>query len=109
MDSLSIFSRSVDSLFDRLGREAFFKPQSNVSTMPVPIPIKVIPRRPEHLFELGEGRIHAEDAHLEFRVSEVRSPATGDEIELDGKIYRIEEEPRLDQHQLVWEVETMQI
>lgn len=46
--------------------------------------------------------MHAEQPQLEFRVSEVSSPSRGDEIEIDGRVYRIEAEPRLDLHQLVW-------
>jgi hypothetical protein len=46
--------------------------------------------------------MHAENPQLEFRVSEVSSPSRGDEIHIDGYIYRIESEPRLDLHHLVW-------
>jgi len=69
--------------------------------------VRVIPRRPERMLALGDDHIHAEDPQLEFRVSEVSSPARGDEITLDGKTYRIEEEPRLDLHQLVWITDTL--
>lgn len=51
--------------------------------------------------------MHAEKPQLEFRLSEVSSPSRGDEIHIDGRIYRIEEEPRLDLHQLVWVVDVL--
>lgn len=99
-----IFSRAVDSQFTRLGRDAVY-----ISQTTPPQSIRIIPRRPERLLSLGEDRVHAEDPHIEFRVSEVSSPVRGDEIILEGRTYSIEEEPRLDQHQLIWHTETLPI
>lgn len=97
MDSRARFARAIDSQFRHLGREATYIPQAQAART-----IRVIARRPEQLFELGEGRVHGEDPELEFRVSEVPQPCRGDEIHLDGRAYRLEAEPRLDLHQLVW-------
>ena len=97
MDSKARFSRAIDSQFHHLGREATYIDSTSNSQS-----IRVIARRPEQLFELGDGHMHAENPQLEFRVSEVVSPSRGDEIHIDGRIYRIEAEPRLDLHQLVW-------
>jgi len=97
MDSQSRFRRAIDSQFNHIGRDATYT-QSNSQSLSV----RVIARRPEQLFELGDGHMHAEQPQLEFRVSEVSSPSRGDEIEIDGRVYRIEAEPRLDLHQLVW-------
>jgi hypothetical protein len=97
MNSKARFSKAVDSQFCHLGCDAtYVDSASNLHT------IKVIARRPEQLFELGDGQLHAENPRLEFRVSEVASPSRGDEIHLDGRIYSIEAEPRLDLHHLVW-------
>ncbi|WP_086930616.1 head-tail joining protein [Agarilytica rhodophyticola] len=104
MDSRMIFSRAIDSQFTRLGRDAMY-----VSSASPPYECRVIPRRPEHLLSLGEHRVHTEDPHIEFRVSEIPSPVKGDEIIVDGRTYRIEEEPRLDQHQLIWHTETLPV
>lgn len=104
MDSHARFSRAVDSLFKRLGLEADYLHPSDP-----PQTILVIPRRPEQLLELGEGRIHAEDPQLEFRVSEIPNPQRGDEIVLQGRTYRLEAEPRLEQHHLVWVVDTLPV
>lgn len=69
MISKARFSKAIDSQFVRLGRNAaYVNPLSN------PLDILVIARRPEQLFELGEGHMHAENPQLEFRVSEVSSP-----------------------------------
>lgn len=104
MNAKARFQKSLDSQFKHLGHKAIY-----VSTAGDRQPIRVIPRRPEQLFELGESQLHAENPQLEFRVSEVQSPARGDEIELDSKTYRIEAEPRLDLHQLVWLVECLDV
>ena len=95
------FAKAIDSQFNRLGRDAIYIHNGSKQN------IRVIARRPEQLFELGEGKMHAEKPQLEFRLSEVSSPSRGDEIHIDGKVYRIEEEPRLDLHQLVWSVDTI--
>ncbi|MEJ2419500.1 MAG: hypothetical protein P8Y45_21760 [Exilibacterium sp.] len=97
MDSKARFAKAIDSLFIHLGREAEYRPVEGA-----PFPILVIARLPEQVFELGEGRIHAEHPQFEFRVSEVVSPNRGDHIGLDTHSYRIEAEPRLELHQLVW-------
>ena len=80
--------------------------QDHINT---PKQIRVIPRRPEQVFELGEQRMHGEKPQFEFRVLEVPTPVRGDEIELGGRVYQITEEPQLDLHQLIWGVETLEV
>lgn len=92
----NLFSKAIDSQFQHLGRKALYKDAISKR------PIRVFARRPEQLFSLGEEKIHGEKSQIEFRLSEVSSPSRGDEIDINGRIYRIEEEPRLDLHQLVW-------
>ena len=98
---MSSFERAIDSQFSHLGKNATFHARSNNDSS-VLKDIKIIARRPDGYFDLGEESMHAENPQIEFRVSEVASPSLGDEVHLNGKIYRIEEEPRLDLHQLVW-------
>ncbi len=98
------FARALDSQFQHLGVDAEYRPQAGQAQT-----IRVIARRPEELYELGEGRIHAENPVLEFRVSEVPEPCTGDQICVLSRCYRIESEPRLDQHHLVWSAESLPI
>lgn len=98
------FSKAIDGQFKLLGVNA-----SYVHPPLDDVPIKVIPRRPDQLYELGESRMHAENPQFEFRLSEVASPSWGDEIHIEGRIYRIEEEPRKDMHHLVWQVDTLRV
>ena len=98
------FERAIDSQFSHLGKDATFHARSNMDPADAKETkkIKIIARRPDGYFDLGEESMHAENPQIEFRVSEVASPSRGDEVHISGKVYRIEEEPRLDLHQLVW-------
>ena len=62
------FAKAIDSQFIHLGREATYSHNGSEQS------IRVIARRPEQLFSLGEGKMHAEKPQLEFRLSEVSSP-----------------------------------
>lgn len=104
MSSHERFSRAIDSMYRRLGRDATYTNFDTPSFL-----IRVIPRRPDGLFELGGELMHSENPPFEFRVSEVSTPRCDDELNLDGKVYRIDEEPRLDGHQLIWHANTSRI
>ena len=96
------FSRAIDSQFQHLGTDAEYHSVSGAVQS-----VRVIARRPEDIYELGEGRIHAENPIFDFRVSEVPEPQTGDQICLFGQCYRIETEPQIDQHHLIWTAESL--
>ena len=104
MDSKTRFSKAINSQFTHLGQAAVY-----VNRLSEPQSIRVIARRPEQLLALGDEHLHAENPQLEFRVSEVSSPSRGDEIHIEGRIYRIESEPRLDLHQLVWVADSLPV
>lgn len=95
------FRRTVQSVYRRLGLEAEYWPADGSH----PVEIRVIARLPEGLFQLGEAQIHSEDPQLEFQVDEIAAPQNGDDIHIGDRIYRLESEPRLEQHQLVWVAE----
>jgi hypothetical protein len=101
-DSRERFSKSLDSQFRHLGTDAEYRSVSGVVQT-----IRVIARRPEDIYELGEGRIHVENPIFDFRVSEVGETQTGDQICLFGQCYRIETEPQIDQHHLIWTAESL--
>ncbi len=97
------FTKALDSQFHHLGMQATYIHKGSKNN------IRVIARRPEQLFSIGEGKMHGEKSQFEFRLSEVSSPSRGDEIDINGRIYRLEEEPRLDLHQLVWSTDAKAI
>jgi hypothetical protein len=78
MDSKTRFAKAIDSQFAHLGRAAVY-----IKSLSEPQDIIVIARRPEQLFELGDGHLHAENPQLEFRVSEVSSPKMS-KLTVDG-------------------------
>ena len=54
-------------------------------------------------------RLHAENSGFEFQVNEVDLPQVGGQIYSQEQCYRIECEPQLDQHYLIWSVEPLQL
>ena len=69
--------------------------------------MRVIARRPDTIIGLGETRIHAETATFELRASEVREPASGDQLTVGGDTFVVQGEPeRRDPDGLVWHVDT---
>lgn len=92
------FRGTIKSVFMRLGVEGEYWPADGSP----PTIIRVINRSPEKLYEIGEAQILSEDPQLEFQSDEVESPRRGDDIHLNGEIYRLDSEPTIEQHQLVW-------
>ena len=71
-----------------------------------PIPIRVIPRRPDTIIDFGETRIQAETATFELRSREVASPRPGDQLTVGGETFVVQGEPeRRDPDRLVWSLD----
>ena len=104
MSTKERFQKTIDSLFQHLGMDAIYQPVAGETRA-----IRIIPRRPEDLYELGEGRLHGENPRFDIRVNEVTEPQIGDDMVIENKTYRIEEEPRFEQHHLVWTVQTLPV
>ena len=102
--SRDVFSRAVDSLFLRLGSDAVYQTVEEPDRI-----IRVIARTPDQLLELGEYPIHSDNPQIEFRTSEVTNPFVGALITLDGRTYRIAEEPKKDLHHLIWITESLAV
>jgi len=91
------FAKALDSQFQRLGQSAVY-----VSADGSRQSLLVMARRPEQLFSLGDGELHAEHPQLAFRVSEKIKPRRGDCLVVDNVYYNIAAAPRLDLHHLLW-------
>lgn len=102
MTAAERFSRSVDSLFAKLGMAATFQPAIGAGAS-----VTVVPRRPDTVIGLGDAGALAEVTLFDLRVHEVEEPKNGDVIEYDGNQYRIIGEPRRDMHRLIWTVEAV--
>ncbi len=102
MSYKTAFARAIDSQFTRLGQQATY-----VHTDGRRQTLSVMARRPEQLFALGEGDIHAEQPQLAFRASEITKPYVGDYLVVEDSTYRIVAEPCLDLHHLLWFVDCL--
>lgn len=97
---MTVFAGALATLFaDRnLGLDALYRAGGNAA----PLPVRLIARRPDRVFEFGETRIHADTALFDMQVAEVPDPRPGDTLELDGETFVIQGEPLRDAGRLVW-------
>jgi hypothetical protein len=102
MTALPSFTRSINSLFSRLGMAATYQPALSAA-----LAVVVIPKRPDEIIGLGGAEAVTEATLFDLRVAEVERPQEGDVIEYDGAQYRVIGEPRRDIHRLVWTVEAV--
>jgi hypothetical protein len=75
----------VDATFAAFGIDAVYTPVGGV-----PVPVRVIARRPDTIVGFGETRIHAETATFEVRTSEVVSPRSGDQLTVGGETFIVQ-------------------
>ena len=96
------FSRSVDSLFAKLGVAATFQPRIGMNRA-----ITLIPKRPDEIIGLGQSDISSEVTLFDLRITEVAAPKSDDVVIYQGEEYRIIGEPRRDIHRLIWTLEAV--
>jgi len=71
-----------------------------------PVPITVLPKRPDRIDDFDNTRFVSETAVFEVRVSELPDPAEGGEIAIDAERFLIQGRPRReDPDRLVWTLE----
>lgn len=97
MDARSRFSKSINSLFKHSSVAGFYQKVGAEK-----VPVRVIVRQPDPLYELGDRQIVVDQYRIDVRVSELASPKRGGILFVNQHRYSIEEEPKMDQHQLVW-------
>jgi hypothetical protein len=96
------FSRSVDSLFAKLGVAATFQPRIGMNRA-----VTLIPKRPDEIIGLGQSDISSEVTLFDLRIKEVAEIKADDVLIYQGEEYRIIGEPRRDIHRLIWTVEAV--
>jgi hypothetical protein len=96
------FSRSVDSLFAKLGVAATFQPRIGMNRA-----VTLIPKRPDEIIGLGQSDISSEVTLFDLRIKEVAELKADDVLIYQGEEYRIIAEPRRDIHRLIWTVEAV--
>lgn len=96
------FSRSVDSLFAKLGVAATFQPCIGMNRA-----VTLIPKRPDEIIGLGQSDISSEVTLFDLRIKEVAELKADDVLIYQGEEYRIIGQPRRDIHQLIWTMEAV--
>jgi hypothetical protein len=97
MDAKARFAKAINSLFKHSGVDGVYQPIGADKQS-----ARMILRQPDPLVELGDRQLVVEQYRIDVRVVEWASPRRGDLLFVDNTPYSIEEEPRRDQHQLVW-------
>lgn len=96
------FAETIDTVFAEFGLDASYVPQVGD-----PVAVRVLPRRGDSLLDLGQTQIAIDSLFFEMRRSESITPAEDDRLEIDGRTYLIQAEPRIeDVSSLVWILDT---
>ncbi|WP_039758466.1 head-tail joining protein [Bartonella queenslandensis] len=98
---IASFQQAVNRLFERLGAAAIY--HSNGCETP----LKIILKSPDQIIDFRETHIHSPTHMMEVRVTDITNPKAGDEVRLDGAIYRVQGGPVCDIHHLVWKMEVL--
>ncbi|MEQ8639395.1 MAG: hypothetical protein RIE31_02110 [Alphaproteobacteria bacterium] len=99
---MSAIAAAFETLFadPNMAREASFTPSGGSA-----VPVRVVLRRPDQVFEFGETRLHAATTLLDIRVADAPQLAEGDGFQLDGVSYVVQGEPSRDPERLIWTAE----
>lgn len=90
------FKQAIDLLFARLGVVATYSDATKQEA------VMIIIKSPDRIMDFKEAHIHTPSNIIEVRRSEVPHPKAGDLIKIGQTSYKIQGEPKVDQHQLVW-------
>jgi len=99
---MSAIAAAFETLFadPNMARDATFTPKGGSA-----VPVRVVLRRPDRVFEFGETRLHAATTLLDIRVADAPSLAEGDGFQFDGVAYVVQGEPSRDAERLIWTAE----
>ncbi len=99
---MSKFDLVVERNFFVMGEDATYTPASGD-----PITIKVMPRRPDEILDIGDTMIVTGTNVFELRVADIAAPAENDTITFKGKSYIVQGEPQArDSDRLIWTLNT---
>jgi hypothetical protein len=96
------FEKAIGQMFQGLGQPALFRPLDSAEQE-----ILVIPKAPDVILDYRDTRIHSETLEIHIQKSQVPSPKSGDEVVLNDRCYRLQGEPSLDLHRMVFTVEAV--
>lgn len=91
-----VLETAVNDMFEHLGQEIVFKPRGGEA-----LSLTAVIKRPENPYKLGESQIVRQVAEVNVKTVDI-IPKVGDVIEMNGKKYKIFEEPLLEASTLIW-------
>lgn len=98
---MSKFDLVVERNFFVLGVDAVYTPAGGD-----PVTIKVMPRRPDEVLDIGETMIVTGTNIFDIRIADIEEPAEGDTLEFKGKTYVVQGPPQArDPDRLIWTVD----
>ena len=97
MMSSAHFQKSVDSIFNRMAVSAEYQRLGRDQQT-----VQVILRQSDPRVELNDRPLLVNQYQLDVRVGEFAEPKRGDHFLVNDQLYRVEDEPQLDQHRLIW-------
>ncbi|NRP15000.1 hypothetical protein XMA152_000653 [Marinobacterium sp. xm-a-152] len=99
---IQAFEKAIGQMFQGLGQSALFRPLGSEEQV-----ILVIPKAPDVILDYRDTRIQSETLELQIQKFQVPGPKSGDEIVLNDRCYRLQGEPSLDLHRMVFTVEAI--
>lgn len=101
---MSAIAAAFETLFadPNMARDATFVPSGGSA-----VPVRVVLRRPDRVFEFGETRLLAATTVIEVRTAEVPALAEGDGFEVGGEMFVVQGEPVRDGERLIWTAEAV--
>jgi hypothetical protein len=85
--------------FKHLGKPALYQPSGGAF-----IKLLVLIKEPEQDYELGDGKFVERIATFEIMAKDVPAPKVGDTLYIDGRRYKVYQDPLLDGSGNVYEV-----
>lgn len=95
--SKALFQRSINDAFTHMGEEARYRPAAGGSSK-----IRIVPMVDISPRSTSVGLIVQDEANFHVRSADVAKPAIGDEIDYDGRTFRVRSAPRLGVAGNVW-------
>lgn len=98
------FQKAVNSVFSHMGIDAQYqRPGRDTQT------VRVILRQSDPMVTLNDRPLLVNHRQLDVRVSEIEEPRPEDLFSVNDKRYRVEDEPQLDQHRLIWRMTVLPV
>lgn len=98
---MTAFSAAVDAVFadPNMAADAVWHASSGGAGTPC----RIVIARPDETTSYGDARMVSETLRFDVRVGEIAHPCSGDRIEIEGELFRVQGDPSRDRLRLVWQ------